>query len=422
MGNLTEARSIEGRIDSDERRLLAQRIAASPPFQKTARLRSLLFYLVEESIQGRASQLTEQRIGHFLFGKSADYSPTEDSSVRANARLLRMRLHEYYDSYGREDSLVIDLPKGSYAAVFRPSVQTLASAAEPPALPRPGWRKVALLAAGALFCGAAGYLVARWQPSTPPPPSWPLSEVFDPHSQTQVAVSDINYGLFCLLNGRIIDLEEYLSTRYPASADPADSTPRESHLAAYLSRTQFVSYADSLLANRLIAAFGGANRIWLRSARDLKTHDLAYGNFIFVGSPASNPWVSLFEDRLNFVEVKTPGTPGSIVNRRPGAGERERYSGIGNTGSSGEDYAAVALLPSAGGHGNVLILQGLRQEGTEAAGMLVSTDEGRAMLRSALKIRADGSPRRVFFEALIRCKVVGGSAAGTEIVATRFLR
>jgi hypothetical protein len=125
---------------------------------------------------------------------------------------------------------------------------------------------------------------------------------------------------------------------------------------------------------------------------------------------------------LNFVEVKTPGTPGSIVNRRPGAGERERYSGIGNTGSSGEDYAAVALLPSAGGHGNVLILQGLRQEGTEAAGMLVSTDEGRAMLRSALKIRADGSPRRVFFEALIRCRVVGGSAAGTEIVATRFLR
>src|ERR1039458_10578532 len=71
MGNLTEARSIEGRIDSDERRLLAQRIAASPPFQKTARLRSLLFYLVEESIQGRASQLTEQRIGHFLLDRKS---------------------------------------------------------------------------------------------------------------------------------------------------------------------------------------------------------------------------------------------------------------------------------------------------------------------------------------------------------------
>jgi hypothetical protein len=39
-----------------------------------------------------------------------------------------------------------------------------------------------------------------------------------------------------------------------------------------------------------------------------------------------------------------------------------------------------------------------------------------------LKIRAAGSPRRVFFEALIRSKVVGGSAAGTDIVATRFLR
>src|SRR5664279_2791299 len=187
MGNLTEARSIEGRIDSDERRLLAQRIAASPPFQKTERLRSLLFYLVEECIQGRASQLTEQRIGHFLFGKSADYSPTEDSSVRANARLLRMRLHEYYDRYGREDALVIDLPKGSYAPLFRPSVPTLVPVPEPPGLPRSGGRKAALLAAGAVLCAAAGYLVARWQPSPPPPPSWPSSEVFDPHSRTQVA-------------------------------------------------------------------------------------------------------------------------------------------------------------------------------------------------------------------------------------------
>jgi hypothetical protein len=272
-----------------------------------------------------------------------------------------------------------------------------------------------------VLCAAAGYFVARWQALTPPPPSWPLSEVFDPHSRTQVAVSDINYGLFCLLNGRIIDLEEYLSPRFPGSAMPADSSPRESHLASYLARTQFVSYADSILTDRLIAAFGGANRIWLRSARDLKTHDLADGNFIFVGSPSSNPWVSLFEDRLNFVEVKNPGTPGSIVNRRPGSGEQERYSGIRSTGSSGEDYAAVALLPAAGGRGNVLILQGLQQEGTEAAGMLVSTAEGRAILRSALKIDSERPDHHVFFEVLIRAKVVGGSPSGTEIVATRIL-
>lgn len=422
MHSLTEAGPIGSPPDSDERRQLAQRIAASPPFQKAERLRSLLLYLVEESVQGRAAQLTEQRIGHFLFGKPTDYSPTEDSSVRANARLLRLRLHEYYDSYGREEALVLDLPKGSYAPVFRPSGPAQARVLGPPRpLPRSVLlRKVALLVAGSMLCAIAGYLVARVQIASPPP-SWPLSELLDPHSRTQVVVSDINYGLFCILSGRIISLGEYLSPQYPASAIPPDSTPRESRLASHLSRTQFVSYADSVFTDRLVAALGGGSRIWLRSARDLKTHDLVEGNFVFVGSPASNPWVSLFEDRLNFVEVKPPGAPGSIVNRRPAPGERDRYSGIGKTGSSGEDYAALALLPSASGRGNVLILQGLQQEGTEAASLLVSTDEGRAMLRSALHIRSQSLGRRVFFEVLIRAKVVGGSSAGTEIVATRFL-
>jgi hypothetical protein len=426
MGNWAEAgRPVEGRLDSDERWQLAQRIVASPPFQRAGRLRALLLYLVEESILGRASQLSEQRIGHFLFGKPTDYSPAEDSSVRANARLLRLRLHEYYDSYGRTDSVIIELPKGNYAPVFRPSGPAqepiFPKALEPAALTRSGQpARVALLAALCALCAIAGYLVARPQTATPPP-SWPLSEVFDPHTRTQVVVSDINYGLLCLLSGRIIGLEEYLSPQYPASAIPADSSTREAHLASYLSRTQFVSYADSVFVSHLLPAFGGGDRLWLRSARDLKTHDLEEGNFIFVGSPASNPWVSLFEDQLNFVEVKLAGAPGSIVNRHPGPGELQRYSGIGSTGSSGEDYAALALLSSASRRGNVLILQGLQQEGTEAASLLVSTEEGRAALRAALHISSGTPARGVFFEALIRAKVVGGSAAGTEIVATRLL-
>jgi len=230
-------------------------------------------------------------------------------------------------------------------------------------------------------------------------------------------VSDINYGLFRLLSGRAIGLDEYLSPAYPGSAIPADANDRVLHLASHLSRTTFVSYADAVLTNHLVAALGGMDRIWVRSARDLKTHDLAEGSFIFVGSPASNPWVSLFGDRLNFVEEKASDLPGAIVNRHPRAGERDRYTGIARTGSSGEDYAAIALFPSGASRGNVLILQGLQQEGTEAAGRLVTTDEGRALLRSALGI--EGRTRAASFEVLIRSKTVGGSTAGTEIVAVR---
>jgi hypothetical protein len=73
------------------------------------------------------------------------------------------------------------------------------------------------------------------------------------------------------------------------------------------------------------------------------------------------------------------------------------------------------------GRGNVLILQGLHQEGTEAAGLLIATAEGRAKLRSALKIRSDKDAHRLFFEVLIRSRIVGGSSAEAEIVASRIL-
>ena len=75
-------------LAEDERWKVVERITASPGFQKSARLRELLLYLPEETLQGRASQLTEHEIGHAIFGKPADYSPLDDSSVREHARQL----------------------------------------------------------------------------------------------------------------------------------------------------------------------------------------------------------------------------------------------------------------------------------------------------------------------------------------------
>ena len=45
--------------------------------------------------------------------------PAQDSIVRTEAGRLRARLGEYYLGEGRSDALVIELPKGGYAPVFR---------------------------------------------------------------------------------------------------------------------------------------------------------------------------------------------------------------------------------------------------------------------------------------------------------------
>src|ERR1700758_1547626 len=100
---------------SDERWQLVQRIVSSPPFQKTTRLRELLEYLAERTLHGHAHELTEQHIGNALFNKPSGYDPLEDSSVRVHVRQLRLKLHEYFDEAGRNEPMILAIPKGSYS-------------------------------------------------------------------------------------------------------------------------------------------------------------------------------------------------------------------------------------------------------------------------------------------------------------------
>jgi len=400
----------------DERLALARRIVSSPPFHRAEKLRALLLFLVEEEIAGRAAQLTEQQIGIRVFQKPADYSPVADSSVRANARLLRLRLHEYYANYGQAEPLLLELPKGGYAPLFRPAASD--SASEP--APTSWWRRLALPASALALTLAAGYF---WGARTSSPTvEWPLAEVLSPSARTQIVVSDINYQLLSILSNSTVNLDEYIGLDYPGSLQPKDQSPQVQRLTNHLSRTTFVSYADMILATRFVHQLGGnPDRVWLRSARDVKIRDLDDGNLILVGSPASNLWTSLFDDKLNFVEQKTGGRKSHILNRHPLPGEAPNYVGIRLTGTSGEDYAALALIAGPSGRGSVIILQGLQQEGTEAAGRILTTAEGRQRLRAALHLPASGSPGKVHFEVLLRSRAVGGTTAAPEIVATRRL-
>src|SRR6201993_630040 len=107
-------------LSSDQRWQLVQRIVSSAPFQRSNRLRDLLQFITEQTIHGKAHELTEQHIGNALFHKPSDYSPLEDSSVRVHVRQLRLKLHEYFNEEGRNETLILEIPKGSYAPLFRP--------------------------------------------------------------------------------------------------------------------------------------------------------------------------------------------------------------------------------------------------------------------------------------------------------------
>ena len=95
------------------------RILSSKTFLQVERLKRFVSFIVGETVGGRGGDLKEYVIGVQVFGKEPSFDPRTDPIVRVQARRLRTRLARYYRDEGNNDELIVDLPKGGYAPVFR---------------------------------------------------------------------------------------------------------------------------------------------------------------------------------------------------------------------------------------------------------------------------------------------------------------
>jgi hypothetical protein len=418
---------------NDKRWQLVQRIVSSPPLQKSTRLRDLLQFITEQTIHGKAHELTEQHIGNLLFHKPFDYSPLDDSSVRVHARQLRLKLHEYFNEEGRNELLILDIPKGSYVPAFReaskPSETPIAVA--PMAIPRPTWDRrtvIPWILCGILatMCVIVSYRAAQRRVGAgvaiPAALSWPSSQIFDGRHQTIIVVADSNYGISRIEAGQTGSLDQYLRGSFARKALSRESKA-DLRLDEYMANSTLTSFADVADVVSLYRMAGPLqSQVSVRYPRDLRMRDLDHNNCIFIGSPGSNPWVLLLQDKLNFRENEAAvGKSAKVfLNLHPLPGEQPQYEGLRWTGTAGEDYATISLLPNPTHDGSVLTLQGLQQEGTEAAGRFLADEENRRQLMNALRVsKSDSMPQNIWFEALIRSRASSGAPSSTTLVAVR---
>src|SRR5689334_9904184 len=99
---------------SDERiREELERVLASHEFRSSKRSQEFLRYVVEHTLRGEADVLKERTIGVDVFGRPADYDPSEDATVRVRAGEVRKRLGLYYGEQGVRNPVRIDLPLGT---------------------------------------------------------------------------------------------------------------------------------------------------------------------------------------------------------------------------------------------------------------------------------------------------------------------
>jgi len=166
-------------IDHEAVRDELARILASPIFAHSDRRQRFLTYVVEETLAGRGERIKGYTIALEVFDRPKTFDAAVDPVVRIEAGRVRDKLREYYDSTGRGDPIVIELPKGTYTPAIRAQPSTASGTAtplvtDPPPPPAPSiptamsparWQ---VAAAGALF---ALVLLGAWLSRTDPAPA-----------------------------------------------------------------------------------------------------------------------------------------------------------------------------------------------------------------------------------------------------------
>ena len=71
-----------------------------------------LRFTVEQALKGHASELKETVLGMEVFDRPSSFDPRTDTIVRVEARRLRSKLKEYYETQGQHDAVLIEFPKG----------------------------------------------------------------------------------------------------------------------------------------------------------------------------------------------------------------------------------------------------------------------------------------------------------------------
>src|SRR5688572_2176235 len=100
---------------ASEAEILREQAAAIVQSGALGRSRSyarLLEFLVECAGNGRTPK--ELEIAIEVFGRGADFDPSQDSMVRVYAHNLRQKLEHYYASAGRSEARQLVLARGEY--------------------------------------------------------------------------------------------------------------------------------------------------------------------------------------------------------------------------------------------------------------------------------------------------------------------
>ena len=400
-------------VPPDPREAAVQAAGESGTFRKAPAVRALLFYLWAH----RDEVLNEYRIATECFGKSPDFDPKLDATVRVQISRLRQKLKEYGETAGAGHRRLV-LPHGSYQM----RVDEAAAAAEEP-VPEPppplaeapraqtrsqaAWILAGLLAVACVFLIAENRRLAQSAPAASPLPRF-WGELFRNGKPTSVVLPtpvffDWTDSPLKVRDTRINDFERAAGSDMLRPLIEKFGPPRLMQNYTVVSDTfAAVKLAQYLQARGVTVSFSGTS--------DFSFDQFGDRNVILIGLASSSFHIRRLMDRMNFHSKAEAAS--TVFNRAPAAGEAAEYKMVQQSGSRRSVPGIVAMLPGSSANTRVLMVASWA---SSAVVSFLTSDPSLDLLDDAWN-RA-GSP--LFFEALVQSDIEGNAVLKAGITGIR---
>ena len=407
-------------------------ILSSAPFRNSLQCQSLLSYIVKHTLADEGALLRERVIGCEVFARPADYETGEDPVVRIRAAEVRKRLAQYYQSLAEPPEVRIEVPSGSYRAVFHwrteteahgqhePAPHAEASHDQPPGpLPatvvesgRPAgaprffrWGILAALLL-AILGGATWFLIAR---SSPQAAAW--RDFWSPWtSSSKPVLISVGSNAVYRFNDELMDhyvQEHHLGPQGIEFFLPFSQGQSIPASQIYPAADSFVALGDVAAVSSLVAVLAHKQQNFQeRFPNDVSFAELNSNPSILVGG-FNNPMTIEITKNLRFVPRQR--------NRIDDTQDPNRHWILNASSDSHdtEDYAIVTWMPHRYNDAPMMSLAGLGQYGTLAASQFVSNPAAIAALARTLpKGWQDHN-----LQILLHVKVVDFKPSGVDVAA-----
>ncbi len=410
---------------AEEKRAQLGRILHSPVLQNSPMLQKLLEFVAASGMDGSAASVNEWVIATTVFGRSKEFDSATDTTVRTAVYRLRLKLRDYYSEYGKNDPVVIEIPKGHHLPIFTKRQCDLDGPGivdpltfDPPVEEPPRERKrpwlALMLSAGAVgaLLSIAFYVRSSHAPAPPPSMAAQFWRAFAGNSRSVI----LAYSNAELLQTETRDLMRYdvgavddrgaVVDQALAARSVSNPEVLRGHNLFYEDGYTGTGEVQSVYAlTRLLTKLGfdiSVKRVRLLTPDDFKTHDV-----VLLGSPLENRALDDLHLNLGYsFELPLRSMwAGRIIDRKNPAStytiERDP-----KTQALQSDYGVVSVLPGISPDRRIMILGGLTTSGTEGAAEFVTSDNHVSSLLHRLGTDANTSLSP--FEAVIQVRVVRG--------------